>query len=194
MRTWLWGYFSSICDDTGCGGTLRHLVYVARCALAVRVYGRLLSRFFCLERPLSIKVVTKLYVFFALSVVVGWLCGETEHDEQVMTTLIPSFTAVIAALNISLGADVGGFFLETIAKELNAEVCRVGRECARVLSAFCSSDQRFQPQLVDHKNRDVNGGLDDKVGHKPITLTLLSTLRVAYHAPQKLFIHMSTSS
>lgn len=40
-----------------------------------------------------------------------------------MTTLIPSFTAVIAALNISLGADVGGFFLETIAKELNAEVC-----------------------------------------------------------------------
>ena len=49
-----------------------------------------------------------------------------------MTTLIPSFTAVIAALNISLGADVGGFFLETIAKELNAEVCRVGRESARV--------------------------------------------------------------
>eukprot|EP00903_Cladosiphon_okamuranus_P014969 g13855.t1 len=44
------------------------------------------------------------------------------HDKQVMTTLIPSFTAVIAALNISLGADVGGFFLETIAKELNAEV------------------------------------------------------------------------
>lgn len=41
---------------------------------------------------------------------------------QVMTTLIPSFAAVIAALNISLGADVGGFFLETIAKELDAEV------------------------------------------------------------------------
>lgn len=39
-----------------------------------------------------------------------------------MTTLIPSFAAVIAALNISLGADVGGFFLETIARELNAEV------------------------------------------------------------------------
>lgn len=41
---------------------------------------------------------------------------------QVMTTLIPSFAAVIAALNISLGADVGGFFLETIAKELNADI------------------------------------------------------------------------
>lgn len=39
-----------------------------------------------------------------------------------MTTLIPSFAAVIAALNISLGADVGGFFLETIARELDAEV------------------------------------------------------------------------
>lgn len=39
-----------------------------------------------------------------------------------MTTLIPSFAAVIAALNISLGADVGGFFLETIAKELDAEI------------------------------------------------------------------------
>ncbi|CAN0452634.1 unnamed protein product [Ectocarpus sp. 12 AP-2014] len=44
------------------------------------------------------------------------------HDKHVMTTLIPSFTAVIAALNISLGADVGGFFLEIIAKELKAEV------------------------------------------------------------------------
>eukprot|EP00752_Nemacystus_decipiens_P010268 g9151.t1 len=44
------------------------------------------------------------------------------HDKHVMTTLIPSFAAVIAALNISLGADVGGFFLETVAKELNAEV------------------------------------------------------------------------
>lgn len=41
---------------------------------------------------------------------------------QVMTTLIPSFAAVIAALNISLGADVGGFFLEVIARELNDEV------------------------------------------------------------------------
>lgn len=39
-----------------------------------------------------------------------------------MTTLIPPFAAVIAALNISLGADVGGFFLETIAKELNEEL------------------------------------------------------------------------
>lgn len=39
-----------------------------------------------------------------------------------MTTLIPSFAAVMAALNISLGADVGGFLLETIAKELNAEL------------------------------------------------------------------------
>lgn len=39
-----------------------------------------------------------------------------------MLTLIPSFTAVIAALNISLGADVGGFFLETIARELKDEV------------------------------------------------------------------------
>lgn len=36
--------------------------------------------------------------------------------------LIPSFAAVIAALNISLGADVGGFFLETVAKELNEEL------------------------------------------------------------------------
>lgn len=39
-----------------------------------------------------------------------------------MSTLIPPFAAVIAALNISLGADVGGFFLETIARELNMEV------------------------------------------------------------------------
>lgn len=43
-----------------------------------------------------------------------------------MTTLIPSFAAVIAALNISLGADVGGFFLETIARELDAEALAVG--------------------------------------------------------------------
>lgn len=49
---------------------------------------------------------------------------KTNMIYQVMTTLIPSFTAVIAALNISLGADVGGFFLETIAKELNAVVCK----------------------------------------------------------------------
>lgn len=41
---------------------------------------------------------------------------------QVMTTLIPPYAAVIAALNISLGADVGGFFLEVIAKELNAVI------------------------------------------------------------------------
>ncbi|CBN78669.1 conserved unknown protein [Ectocarpus siliculosus] len=58
------------------------------------------------------------------------------HDKHVMTTLIPSFTAVIAALNISLGADVGGFFLEIIAKELKAEVWgatgegRAGTGCA----------------------------------------------------------------
>ena len=63
------------------------------------------------------------FVCASLFFVVGWLGGGTEHDQQVMTTLIPSFTAVIAALNISLGADVGGFFLEIIAKELNAEVC-----------------------------------------------------------------------
>ena len=44
-----------------------------------------------------------------------------------MTTLIPSFAAVIAALNISLGADIGGFFLETIAKELDAEVWGTAR-------------------------------------------------------------------
>ncbi|CAM9588117.1 unnamed protein product [Sphacelaria rigidula] len=44
------------------------------------------------------------------------------HEKHVMTTLIPPFAAVIAALNISLGADVGGFFLETIAKELNEEL------------------------------------------------------------------------
>lgn len=41
---------------------------------------------------------------------------------QVMATLIPSFSAVIAALNIWLGADVGGYFLEVIATELNLEL------------------------------------------------------------------------
>lgn len=46
----------------------------------------------------------------------------TLASRQLMTTLIPPFAAVVMALNISLGADVGGFFLETIAKELNAEL------------------------------------------------------------------------
>ena len=48
-----------------------------------------------------------------------------------MSTLIPPFAAVIAALNISLGADVGGFFLETIARELNAEVWGATRTGSR---------------------------------------------------------------
>lgn len=43
---------------------------------------------------------------------------------QVMATLIPSFSAVIAALNIWLGADVGGYFLEVVATELNLELER----------------------------------------------------------------------
>lgn len=66
-----------------------------------------------------------------------------------MTTLIPSFTAVIAALNISLGADVGGFFLETVAKELKAEVCIFGRGCTgalRALLAVQSNRSSRRPQ------------------------------------------------
>lgn len=63
-----------------------------------------------------------------------------------MTTLIPSFTAVIAALNISLGADVGGFFLETMARELKAEVWVL---CAwrRV---FTCSLRLFLLEIIDH--------------------------------------------
>ncbi|CAM9283852.1 unnamed protein product, partial [Choristocarpus tenellus] len=44
------------------------------------------------------------------------------HEKQVMISLIPSFAAVIAALHITLGTDIGGHFLEVIAKELNAEM------------------------------------------------------------------------
>lgn len=60
-----------------------------------------------------------------------------------MTTLIPSFTAVIAALNISLGADVGGFFLETIARELKAEVWR--GMCAPCASVGATVEQDSPP-------------------------------------------------
>lgn len=45
-----------------------------------------------------------------------------------MTTLIPPFAAVLAGLNVSLGADVGGFFLETIARELDVQIFGKARE------------------------------------------------------------------
>ncbi|CAM9595920.1 unnamed protein product, partial [Discosporangium mesarthrocarpum] len=46
------------------------------------------------------------------------------HERQVMMSLIPSFAAVIAALHITLGADVGGHFLEAIAHCLKQELVK----------------------------------------------------------------------
>ena len=62
------------------------------------------------------------------------------NPSQLMTSLIPIYAAMIAALHLAVGADVGAFIIETLAKSLHAAI-EEERKRLSVSAVHPNSDQ-----------------------------------------------------
>ena len=89
------------------------------------------------------------------------------NPSQLMTSLIPIYAAMIAALHLAVGADVGAFIIETLAKSLHA--------------AIEEERKRLSVSRV-HPNSDQHKYISSKLSNNALLLLVyLYNLRVLHH-------------